>query len=204
MLKQDLYKNTILKELYFLRQASCAELSDRTKKSLPLIQKVVNEMIEDGYLHETGLAPSTGGRRPAVYSLKPHSMYIVSVAMDQFFTKIEVLDTCNHCIISRELELALFKRDRILDTLLENIQKVISETAIDHNKFIGVGIGMPGFVDFKQGHNYSFFENEERPVAKYLNEKLGLPVYIDNDSSLIALAESSFRLCSQSKKCNGA
>ncbi len=118
MLKQDLYKNTILKELYFLRQASCPELSERTKKSLPLIQKVVNEMIDDGYLQETGLAPSTGGRRPAMYSLKPHSMYIVSVAMDQFFTKIEVLDTCNHCIISKELELPLFKRDRILDTLL--------------------------------------------------------------------------------------
>lgn len=149
-------------------------------------------MIDDGYLQETGLAPSTGGRRPAMYSLKPHSMYIVSVAMDQFFTKIQVLDTCNHCIISKELELPLFKRDRILDTLLENIECIISESGIERSKFIGVGIGMPGFVDFKQGHNYSFFENEERPVAKFLNEGLGLPVYIDNDSSLIALAEFSF------------
>ena len=161
MLKQDIYKNAVLKELYFLRQASCAELSDRTNKSLPLIQKVMNEMINDGYLQETGLAPSTGGRRPAVYTLKPHSMYIISVAMDQFFTKIEVLDTCNNRIASKELDLPLVKREKILDTLLENIQAVISDTGIDLNKVIGIGVGMPGFVDFRQGHNYSFFENVE-------------------------------------------
>lgn len=200
MLKQDIYKNSILKELYFLRQASCAELSERTKKSLPLVQKVVNEMINDGYLEETGLAPSTGGRRPAVYSLKPHSMYIISVAMDQFFTRIEVLDTCNNHISSKELDLPLRKKEKILDILLENIQAIISETGIDRHKFIGVGVGMPGFVDFNQGHNYSFFETEERSIVKYLHEKLGLPVYIGNDSSLIALAE--FRFGGARKKKN--
>jgi predicted NBD/HSP70 family sugar kinase len=192
MLKQDIYKSSVLKELYFLRQASCAELSDRTKKSLPLVQKVVNEMITEGYLQETGLAPSTGGRRPAVYSLKPHSMYIVSVAMDQFFTKIEVLDTCNNRIASKEFDLPLRKTEKVLDILLDNIQSVIADSGIDLNKFIGIGIGMPGFVDFTKGHNYSFFENEDRSIVKYLHEQLGLPVYIDNDSSLIALAEFRF------------
>src|SRR5688572_7734429 len=170
MLKQDIYKNSVLKELYFLRQASCAELSDRTKKSLPLVQKVVNEMITEGYLQETGLAPSTGGRRPAVYSLKPHSMYIVSVAMDQFFTKIEVLDTCNNRIASKEFDLPLRKTEKVLDILLDNIQSVIADSGIDLNKFIGIGIGMPGFVDFTKGHNYSFFEKEERSIVKYLHE----------------------------------
>jgi predicted NBD/HSP70 family sugar kinase len=199
MLKQDVYKNAVLKELYFLRKASCADLSERTGKSLPLVQKIVNEMINEGYLEETGLAPSTGGRRPAVYSLRPHSMYIVSVAMDQFFTKIEVLDTCNNHITSRELDLPLAKRENILDTLLENIQTVIAGTGLDRNKFIGVGIGMPGFVDFKQGRNYSFFECEDRSIVKYLNEQLGLPVYIDNDSSLIALAEFCFGTARKTK-----
>jgi predicted NBD/HSP70 family sugar kinase len=127
-----------------------------------------------------------------VYSLKPHGMYIISVAMDQFFTRIEVLDTCNNHISSKELELPLRKSENILDILLENIQAVIKETGIDRHKFIGVGVGMPGFVDFYQGHNYSFFENEDRSIVKYLHEKLGLPVYIGNDSSLIALAEFRF------------
>lgn len=199
MVRQDLYKNIVLKELYFLRQASCAELSERTNRSLPVIQKVVNEMISEGYLEEPGFAPSTGGRRPAVYALRPHSMYIVSVAMDQFTTRIEVLDTCNNRVAARELDLPLAKRGNILETLLENIQAVIADSGIEHFKFIGVGIGMPGFVDFRQGHNYSFFEHEERSIVKYLHEKLELPVYIDNDSSLIALAEFRFGLAKQKK-----
>lgn len=199
MLKQDIYKNSVLKELYFLRQASCAELSDKTKKSLPLVQKVVNELINEGYLQETGLAPSTGGRRPAVYTLKPHSMYIVSVAMDQFFTKIEILDTCNNQITSKELELPLRKTEKVLDILLESIRSVIADSGIDINKFIGIGIGMPGFVDIIKGHNYSFFQSEDRSIVTYLHEQLGLPVYIDNDSSLIALAEFRFGSARKSK-----
>lgn len=149
-------------------------------------------MISDGYLQETGLAPSTGGRRPAVYSLRPHSMYIVSVAMDQFVTKIEILDTCNNLIVVKELDLPLIKGQVNVTSLIENIQAVIEHTGIDHNNIIGVGVGMPGFVDIKQGQNYSFFENDEKSIVASLHEKLKLPVYIDNDSSLIALAEFRF------------
>ncbi len=51
---------------------------------------------------------------------------------------------------------------------------------------------MPGFIDVEKGINYSFFDNKGKSITNYLSEKLSLPVYIDNDSSLIALAELRF------------
>ena len=51
---------------------------------------------------------------------------------------------------------------------------------------------MPGFVDVKKGVNYSFFENGGKSITESISEKVGLPVFIDNDSSLIALAEFRF------------
>jgi predicted NBD/HSP70 family sugar kinase len=72
------------------------------------------------------------------------------------------------------------------------MEQVIRKSGVDRKKIIGAGIGMPGFIDFKKGINYTFLDSEDKTVTQYLSDKLGLPVYIDNDSSLIALAEFRF------------
>jgi predicted NBD/HSP70 family sugar kinase len=56
-----------------------------------------------------------------------------------------------------------------------------------------MGIGMPGFVNAEQGVNHSFFKTPQGvKLTRQLSQKTGLQVYIDNDSSLIALAELKF------------
>jgi len=61
---------------------------------------------------------------------------------------------------------------------------------------VGIGMGMPGFVDIKRGINYSFLKTPQgygnESITKFLSEKLNLPVFIDNDSSVTALAELRF------------
>src|SRR6266566_6135405 len=90
--KNSLYKRKIIKQLYFAHTLSSSDLSVQTKTSLPLITKMLNELIEENHIVETGYAPSTGGRRPLVYSLRPDIMYTVAVAMDQLFTRIVIMD----------------------------------------------------------------------------------------------------------------
>ena len=74
--KKNLYKRSIIKQFYFSQSLSCADLCDAMNKSLPLITKLVNELIEEGKVIETGYAPSTGGRRPTMYALKPDIQYV--------------------------------------------------------------------------------------------------------------------------------
>src|SRR5690606_2884026 len=52
--------------------------------------------------------------------------------------------------------------------------------------------GTPGFVNHKEGINYSYLGLGETNLRGYLQEHIGLPVWVDNDSSLIALAELRF------------
>src|SRR5690349_16644042 len=153
MFNQSMLKSSILKELYFLRHASCAEISDKTGKSFPLIQKQINEMIDEGLLEESGLAPSTGGRRPAMYRLKAQSLYTVAIAMDQYITRISVIDTNNKTVLSKELECPLTNNDGLLKTLYEQTEELITRSGVHRDKIIGVGVGMPGFIDFQQGEN---------------------------------------------------
>jgi hypothetical protein len=38
--------------------------------------KILNELIEEGYVKETGYAASSGGRRPLMYTINPDTLYI--------------------------------------------------------------------------------------------------------------------------------
>ena len=121
--KTQLYKKRIVNHLYFSKVLSCAELSEKIEKSLSLTTKILNELLEDGQVMETGHAPSSGGRRPQMYSLKPDIMYTVSVAVDQFVTRMVVMDMQNRHIgkvESLELNIAGMPVHWILQTDQQN------------------------------------------------------------------------------------
>lgn len=191
--KNQLYKKKIVKHLYFSNMLSCADLSDKINKSLPVTTKMLGKLIEEGWVTETGFAASTGGRRAVMYSLKPDVLYVVSVAMDQLITRIAILNMQNAQVTATEIyELPLSKNPQALAMLTSKIEEVINKSGIAKNKFAGVGIGMPGFVDALHGQNYTFLEPEQGTLTQYISSKLRLPVFIDNDSRLIALAELMF------------
>ncbi|MDN3655567.1 ROK family protein [Ferruginibacter paludis] len=164
------------------------------EKSFPLTQKLIEELVADNLVTETGYAVSSGGRRPLTYAIQRNVMYMVAVAMDQFVTKIAVIDMQNHLVSSvTRIFLSLTETRSALQVLIDKIAGAIDTSGIPKEKFIGIGIGMPGFIDVKKGINYSFLSlPDNESITKHMAFQLGLPVFIDNDSSLIALAELRF------------
>lgn len=192
--KEILIRNKILKELYFNNNLSCADLTARIQKSLPVTSNYIEELLAKKLVSERGYAPSTGGRRPLTYSIHKNAMYLVSVAMDQYVTKIAIMDMQNDFVSPIEkVLLPLPNNPTALETLQQKIIQLVDSSGIPKEKFVGVGIGMPGFVNVELGVNYSFLQlPDNESITSHLSEAIGLPVYIDNDSSLIALAEFYF------------
>ena len=184
------YKTELKKHFYFKRILSCADLSILTSKSLPFTTKFLNELIADGSVIETGFANSTGGRRAQTYSLKPDLNYVVAVAMDQLITKIGILDMHNNIVGEvKKTDIPLKNNPQSLRQLREIIVKHINRSGIAKEKILGIGIGMPGFVDVKKGFNYMFLSSATGSIVSFIREQIDIPVFIDNDSSLIGLAE---------------
>jgi predicted NBD/HSP70 family sugar kinase len=198
--KKLFYKGLIFREFYFSGSLSCADISERIGKSIPFTMKILNELIKEGFVKESGYAPSSGGRRPVMYTIMPDTIYILSVAMDQLVTRISVMDLHNHHVAGVEkFELPLQDNPGAIAELAGRMEEVIRKSGVDKQKIIGAGIGMPGFIDFKKGVNYTHLPLEHQTLTEYLTEKIGIPVYIDNDSSLIALAEFRFGAARQQK-----
>lgn len=191
--KQELFKKRIIKNLYYSNTLSCAELSDKISKSLPVTAKLLSDLIRDQSVVETGFAPSTGGRKPAMYAMSDDLLYIVSVAMDQFVCRVAIMNKANEFVRPVEkFELPLMDNPDALSVLIDKIGLVIKKSGIPKSKFAGIGIGIPGFVDVKKGINYSYFPTKNKSITDTVFEKIGIPTFIDNDSSLIALAELRF------------
>jgi predicted NBD/HSP70 family sugar kinase len=192
-MKQKAYKRLIVKNVYFKKAVSCAELSLQIEKSLPVATQLLLSLVDEGIVEETGYAKSTGGRKPVLFALKPDILYVVAVAMDQFVTRIAIMNMQNEFVGTViKLELPLLNNKNALNILVEKMEELIENSGILRSKFAGAGIGMPGFIDVKRGLNHSYLFSEGKSIAEYIKEKLKIPVIIDNDSSIMALAELKF------------
>ncbi len=180
-----------IKCLYYNEALSSSDISNYIGKSIPHAIKVLNELIKEGYVIEKGYASSSGGRKPLQYSLIPDTHYIVSVAISQFYIQIGILDMNNRFvadIVQHELELYDLKADN----LIAEIEKYITQSGISSSKILGVGVTMPGFIDPVKGINYTHLDCKDTSLVDYMQQALSLPVFIENDSTAIALGEQKF------------
>jgi predicted NBD/HSP70 family sugar kinase len=188
--KRYLFKKKLIKSLYFGGTLSSADLSGIAQKNLQITSKAINELVDEGSVLAAGYAHSTGGRCPQLFSLKPDLMYVIAVAMDQLSTRITLVDMKNNFVGKIiELDLVLSNRLSLVDELGSHLNQFILDSGIPKSKIGGIGIGMPGFVDSEKGINHSFLKVQEGSIVSILEKITKLPVSIDNDSSLIALAE---------------
>lgn len=193
-LPKDNFRKALLKAMFYDGKLSLSELSHRCHKSIPNVTNVIAELQKEGYIEVHEPTDSSGGRRPVKYSLsQDKDQYFVAVATDQLMTRIAIFDL-KHTIIGGVLteNINNYEDPDGLDRLISFINKSIDQSEIPRDKIQVVGVAMPGFVNIVEGINYSFFTHVDTSLRDHLTDEIGLPVFIDNDSSAIAYAELRF------------
>jgi glucokinase len=76
------------------------------------------------------------------------------------------------------------------DALLDQLASAIEEVKGPHAR--AVGIGVPSVIEFETGRiRYSVnIPLADLPLRQLLTDRIGLPVYVDNDANVAALAEA--------------
>lgn len=182
----------IIKSLYFSRSQSIAELSETTGKSIPLITKSIRELVHKQAITKDGQRASTGGRRAMNYELNEENFgYILSIAIDQHYISASIFNIHNNQISPIKTIPAKLNDDETFLRIKDLIQEVISETP--KNRFLAIGITVPGFVDSETFVNNSFPESSPMyTLRENIETAFGIQTYIENDSSAIAIAEKKF------------
>lgn len=182
----------IIQCLCYHSALSGTEISNYINKSIPYTVKVINGLIKAGVIEKKGYADSNGGRKPLKYSLVPDTFFIVSVAMSQYDIEYAVLNL-NNQFVKDIVKEKIVIYDMQADELVARIDQYIRSTGISADKFLSVGVTMPGFIATERGINLSYLHvDADTTLAEKLQQGLGLPVFIENDSTAIALGEQKF------------
>jgi len=192
------YNETGILDLIRIKQAvSRADLSKETGLSPTAIGVIVSSLIEKGYIHEIGTGESRGGRKPVLLELKPDSCY--SVGLD-----IEV-DSIQYVLMDITGRLAAEGSVRIDDNSAEAavmaseacIRELLDKHSIGMERMLGIGISVPGMVD-SVSHRVVLAPNlgwEDEDPAAMLSERIGLPVYTENEAMASAICENWIGSC---------
>ena len=183
----------VLDEIRLGRSGSRPELVARTGLGRAIVAQRVGELIERGLVVEGDVGPSTGGRPPRQLTFRSDAGHLLIA--DLGATSIDVaLTTLDGRILGHHDEPALIEAgpDRCLDRVDELFDLLLRTTHDIPGRLWGIGIGVPGPVEFQAGRpisppimpGWDGYPIRERFAARYR-----APVWVDNDVNVLALGE---------------
>lgn len=188
-------KKTILALCSSHESYSIQDLARELGTSIPKVTRIVAEMIQEGFLVDTGKMESATGRRPSLYGLNPAAGSFVGIDVNRDSLMVAVTNFSGR--VTRMLEDIPFVLRNTEDSVADFcrcVQEKLSEAGVDKSLIRGYGVNLTGRVNHRTGYSYSYFLGEEKPIAQLLSAGFGHHVAVENDSRAMAYGEymSSF------------
>ncbi|MQY16828.1 Protein mlc [Streptomyces sp. RB5] len=168
-----------------------AEIARSTGLSAATVSNIVRELQDGGTVSVT--PTSAGGRRARAVSLSGDAGIVIGVDFGHSHLRVAIGNLA-HQILAEESEPIDVDASAAqgLDRAESLVKRLVAATGVAAEKTIGVGLGVPGPIDVATGVLGSTSilpgwagTNPREDLA----ERLGVPVYVDNDANLGALGE---------------
>lgn len=185
-------RSKILNLVYKNRDITKQEIAKVLNLSIPTVISNVNLLIDEGILEESGVAASTGGRKPVIVRLVKDSKYSFGVDISPDETRIILTNL--YAEIKADVafnHLSLKNINDIMGRVEERINDILDKHKIPKESILGIGFSLPGIVN----EELLYLENAPNIGIKDINfsvfqKRLGIKIYIENDGNTAALAES--------------
>ncbi len=163
------------------------------------VTTISSELIETGLIEEVA-APrdnDAGRGRPAVaLGVRAQAHRVAGMKLSDREHTAVIVDFAGKLIADESIPRrpGPMSLPEILDIIETLLARVCTKAGVARADLSAVGIGLPGFVDCAEGVVFwsSILAERAVPIAAAATSRLGLPVYIDNDANLVALAELWF------------
>lgn len=169
------------------------DIAEMSGLSLATISSITGTLIDQAIVVEERAGESTGGRRPILLAIDRQAGLVFGVKLTQEQIIVALTDLGAELVDLRTAPLGSDLRSEIV---LEILGNVIDELRAAHpgRRFIGLGLGMAGILDRERGVcRYSpFLPWRDLPLRDLIQERVGLPVIVENDVNALTLAERWF------------
>lgn len=174
---------------------SRTEIAEITKLTKPTVSVIVEQLIQQGLVQEIGSEKAERGRYPCMLSLRPNTYFAIGVGIYRSHCVAGITDTTGQCIDEQIVDI----QDMIPILAVQKISDVILQMLVAHEipreHILGAGISIPGPVNTVAGQviNPPNFEKWHGVyLADMFLKRLGVPVFLENDSTSYAMAENLY------------
>jgi len=173
------------------------EISKETELNIVTVSNYINSYIQKGLVVEGGLDVSSGGRRPVMVELNPKAGFVIGVGLDLFNVIGVLTDLQANVLVKVKKTRPTGSEDMVVDTLVDLVEELIKKSELETSKVKGLGVGIPGIVDRRVGTIR--WPNQMGSIyistlKGLLEQKFGIPAFIENDATVAACGEREFEL----------
>jgi predicted NBD/HSP70 family sugar kinase len=182
----------VLRERGRISQADIARVTGLSRTT---VHTLVSELKVSGLVQEieVGVSDVRGGRPAMQLTLRRSSLAVVGIDFGHSHVQVAVADIAHNVLAERRCDLDVNHHAReALDTSASMVDEVLAEARVERKSVVGAGIGIPGPVDRARGTvgSASILPGwAGLRIGSEMQERLGIPVEIENDANLGALAE---------------
>jgi glucokinase-like ROK family protein len=182
----------LLDQLRHGRAVTRPDLVQRTGIGRGVVSKGVAELIGRGLVEEHGTGKSSGGRAPRLLRLRAEAGHLLAVDVGVTSVAVAIADLAGRVVAHTEEPADLAAGpEAVLDRADALYRELAGSQHAEHGDLWGIGIGVPGVVDFRAGRctappvpSWESFSVRDR-----LAERQGVPVWVDNEVNVMALGE---------------
>ena len=192
---RDRNRRRVLGVLREQGRASQAEIARATGLSRTTVSTLIAEMKDAGLVSDVGAQSSVAraGRPGVQMVLQDPAQAVVGIDFGHSHVQVAIADLAHNLLGERRCDLDVNRRAlEALDTSSRMFDELLAETGVERKDVVAAGIGIPGPVDRAHGTAGSATILPGwvgLRIASEMQARLGLPVEIENDANLGALAE---------------
>jgi len=184
----------ILRALRRQGKISRSEISNITGWSKAKASQEIRSLVDKGYLVEIGEGISKGGRKPGLLRINDQLGYIAGIDIGATSLDIALADVTGlvlqRCSETTDVKLS---PESVFGRCSELLLELIRTQGATPDQVLGIGVGVPGPVDFARGVLVApplMPEWENFPIRDFLKKTfISAFVVVDNDVNIMALGE---------------
>lgn len=168
------------------------DIAKETGLTAATVTNLTAELIDNRLVEEFSTGISTGGRKPILLKINSGEFCIASASVTTNKVEFAVSDFCAKIIFYKHKSIKeTAEPEECIDFIVKSFEEFKKTNS---TRMIGMGVGIHGIVDSEDGisvyapnlnwHNVN--------IKKLIEEKINIPVMVDNDVRLMTLAEMWF------------
>ncbi|UGB31490.1 ROK family protein [Metabacillus sp. B2-18] len=173
-----------------ISRADIAQISGLHKAT---VSSLVNELLEEELIYESGPGESSGGRRPVILHFNKVAGYAIGIDIGANYVLSVLTDLKGNIVHENNHTVTQTPYPTIMNLVKSMIQSLMTNMPQSRYGVVGIGVGVPGIVN-KEGivllaPNLGWKNSD---LKQDLEELFEVPVIVENEANAGAFCEQKF------------